>query len=187
MLLIVLVFWGTGLTAFQFLLPAYIGIALFLGIVIQFFFQQVAGPKQSGAHGADGYIDDARDLFVGKAFDIAQENHRPEIQRERIDGDGDFIPHHVLKNLFSQVAVAGYPVIIRVVIRDDLIKIDLGRLLDPLPIFVYIGVLEDFKQPCFGISSLFIFVDETEGLHVGLLHQVIRVFLIVRQVVGKGL
>src|SRR6187549_4251910 len=70
---------------------------------------------------------------------------------------------------------------------DNILKINFGGLLDPLPIFVYIGILEDFKQPCFCISSFLVLVNETICLEVGLLDQVIGIFLVVRQVISKGL
>jgi hypothetical protein len=69
----------------------------------------------------------------------------------------------------------------------DLFKIDLRRSLGLLPILVDIGVFQDFKQPCFGISSFPVLVDKTIGLEVGFLYQIVGVVLVVRQVIGKGL
>jgi hypothetical protein len=54
-------------------------------------------------------------------------------------------------------------------IGDNVLEINFDGLPDLLPIFVYIGVLENFKQPGFGISSLFVLIKETIGFHVGLL------------------
>ena len=89
------------------------------------------------------------------------------------------------ENLFSQVTISGYAVIIRIMESNYVLKINLGGLFDLLPIFVYIGVLEDFKQPCFCISSFLVLIYKPVCLEVGLLDQVISILLVVGQVIGK--
>src|SRR5690606_42154056 len=90
-------------------------------------------------------------------------------------------------SLFAQVTVAADSIIVRIVIGGDLFKVYFVGLLGLLPILVYIGVLENFKQPRFCISSRVVLIDKPVGLQVGLLHEIVGIVLIVREVIGKGL